>query len=42
MSRLYPKPNRIVRLLPALILLIVVNSAVLSQTDTGRIIGLNF
>jgi hypothetical protein len=39
MSRLYPKPNRIVRLLPTLVLLIVVNSAVLSQTDTGRIIG---
>jgi hypothetical protein len=39
MSRLYPKLIRIVRLLPALTLLIVVNSAVLSQTDTGRITG---
>lgn len=39
MARLYPKLSRIVGLLPALIFLIVVNSAVLSQTDTGRLSG---
>src|SRR6266404_781453 len=40
MARLYPKLSRIVRLLPAFAFLIVVNSAVLSQTDTGRLTGI--
>lgn len=39
MARLYPKLSRIARLLPAFAFLIVVNSAVRCQTDTGRMTG---